>query len=379
MANALYVDALKGYEYFYKSRGKAGIDEINRYLESHSRHPISPRTYTHYWHLLNNGFLTYLPINKFDVFASLGRLQIVADRRRYKRISISVPVMVSRNGTKWIEGVTIDKSLVGFGMETKTRFPVSELSTGWVRLDGYKDIPIAFIWRQHGQDSTRIGVRALSFIDTFRLTQDEIRKKRLTGTLRISRDNEGSIEWVSLFAILSKTDELLRAIGDLLFTLEDVLQSEITVSQPVLKSIEFSSPGSFELKLDAGVSDILKTILEFVKEIRLWGLQKRKFAAEVEEKELNNANLKIEFIRNVINLGKEIYETHISPEMVAALRKLIPALFDRKAANELFGPGSPEMGILSKRILPATADLIAGDDPEYKLEILPKNEDIENK
>lgn len=375
MANALFVDALKGYEFFYKSRGKASLNEINQYLESHGRHPISQRTFTHYWHLITNGFQSYLPINKFDVFAALGRLQIVADRRRYKRIPINIDVMISRDGLKWSKGLLIDRSLVGFGIETKTRFPVSELSTGWVRLAGYKDIPVVFVWREHRTDSTRIGIRALSFIDTFRLAYDDARTERLTGTLRISREKEGAIEWVSLVGMLAKTDELLFAIGALLDTLEDALQTEITISQPVVKSIEFGSPGSFELKLDVGVSEILKTILEFIKDIRFWGLQKRKFIADVEEKELNNANLKIEFVRNVINLGKEIEETNISPEMVAALKKLIPALFNRKPKHELFAPDSPEMGILNKRILPATADLVAGDDPEYKVEVLPKDPD----
>jgi hypothetical protein len=377
MANALFVDALKGYEFFYLRRGKATLDEINNHLMQEGRHPIARRTYTHYWHLLRHGFRTYLPINKFDVYAAIGRLQIVADRRNYSRIPANTPLKISRDGNKWVDGFTIDKSLVGFGVKTNVRFPVSKLTTGWIKIEGYKDIPIVFIWREHEEGSTTIGVRSLTFIDNFRLSQDVLRQERLLGTLRISREKEGPIEWVSLYGILSKTDELLRAITDLIFTFEDALQIDIFISQPVLKSIEFGSPGSFELKLDAGVSDILRTLFEFMKEIRVWGLQKRKFAAEVEGQELNNSKLKIELMRNVINLGKEVQESHLTPEIASALKKLIPALLNQKSLHEFFAPDSPEMGILQERILPIAAEIVAGDDPEYKLEIPPNADDAD--
>ena len=64
---ARFVDALKGYEFFLRQRGRASLDEVNKYLMQHGYRPISLRTYTHYHKLLQHGFRYYIPINKFVV------------------------------------------------------------------------------------------------------------------------------------------------------------------------------------------------------------------------------------------------------------------------------------------------------------------------
>jgi hypothetical protein len=371
MANALYVDALKGYEFYLKKRGRTILDEINLNLVQEGRHEIAHRTYTHYHKLMVHGFRNYLPINKFDVMASLGHLQAAADRRNYSREAINLPILLSRDGLIWVDGFTIDRSIVGFGIKVEKKFPVAKLSAGWIRIKGFKDIPIVFIWRQHDKTSTRLGVRALGYIANYRLTPNELDIQRLHGILRISRDKGGEIEWVSLYGILVKTDELLKALSDMYYALEDAIGVEINIASPLLKGITFGSPGSFELRIDFGIADTLKFLLELFDKIRFWGLEKKKMIAEVEAKELGNAQVKFEIMRNVINFTKEVDDTELSSNAADCIISLLPSIFDtKKLPKELFAPDSPEMGILKKRIFPATTELLAGDDPEYKIEVI---------
>jgi len=144
MANALFVDALKGYEIYLKRRGDVTLDGINLELAKIRRNPIAQRTFSHYYKLMKHGFRSYIPINKFDVFQSLGKVQLAADRRRYKRDDVEIPVSFSRNGTSWQPGKLIDKSLVGFGLLTDQKFPVSKGTMGWVQMAGYKNSSTAF-------------------------------------------------------------------------------------------------------------------------------------------------------------------------------------------------------------------------------------------
>jgi hypothetical protein len=85
---------------------------------------ISPQVY--YKKLIAHGFRSYIPINKFDVFQSLGKIELAADRRRYYRETIEQPVLISRDGIRWINGKIIDKSLVGFGIVTQHKFPITK-------------------------------------------------------------------------------------------------------------------------------------------------------------------------------------------------------------------------------------------------------------
>ena len=110
--SAQFVDALKGYEYFLSTKGRAFREEVNRYLESINRRSIAQRTYIHYQKLIYNGFRSYVPINKFDVFQSLGRLQLAADRRRYERYMEEISGGISRNLVSWAPATCPDSSNV---------------------------------------------------------------------------------------------------------------------------------------------------------------------------------------------------------------------------------------------------------------------------
>jgi hypothetical protein len=141
-----------------------------------------------------------------------------------------------------------------------------------------------------------------------------------------------------------------------------------------LKSIEFASPGDVQVKIDFGVAEIIRVVLE---KMQFWGLQKRKLRAEVESQELNNeatalanANLKMEILRNAVKTVKEAQDDRLNNAIIGELKKLLPGLLDsQNLLKDAFSPGSPEIGILSERILPASADLVAGDDADFEADV----------
>jgi hypothetical protein len=371
MANALYVDALKGYEYYLKQRGKAKLDEINDYLMRESRNPIAQRTYTHYHNLLRHGFRSYMPINKFDVIASLNQLQAASDRRRYHREPFTTTIQISKDGKNWIDALTIDRSLVGFGLISKKPFPAKPFTPGYLKLAGHKIIPIAFVWQQVLEKNTRFGVRAPELIANYRLRLDEIALERLGGSIVVSRNEEGPIEWTSLYSALEKTNELLRGVTDLLYTLEELMGVDITLAEPVLKSIKFSSPGAFEILLDKSASLVLGSLKGLFERIFFFALYKRKLRAEAENLELDVAKKKVDLVKDVFHLGEEIRNSDLPSQAASAIVAIIPYLFDanRPIPKEMFAPDSPEMAILVNRIVPAALGLQAGDDPEYKIDV----------
>ena len=383
MANARFVDALVGYNFFLKMRGNAKQNDINQYLKRKGRNLISPRMYTHYRKLLDKGFRSYIPINQFDVFHTLGRLQAAADRRRYSREPSNSPVLISRNITKWTDGVLVDRSIVGFGLNTSKRFPVRKHSPGWIRLPGYKDIPVIFVWRKHTEYSTRIGLRALEFISKYKMP-DLVEVQELpSGLLRISRVKDGEIRWSDIYRLVAKTDELIKSAEDLLYTLEMIIGVEVQLSYPILQIMEFGSPDESVIKIDFGIAEILKVLFD---NLIHWRTRKRRITAETRNQELQNTNLEIEIMRNAIKLKKEVQEVDIAPVVANEIKNLIPKLFNNtQAPKGLFDEGTPELAILEERILPAAAELSVGDDTDFNIEVIPalseeeigkKNKDI---
>ena len=84
--------------------------------------------------------------------------------------------------------------------------------------------------------------------------------------------------------------------------------------------------------------------------------------------ELENINYGIDVLRNAINLRKEARESGISDEAVEIILAPIKKVFNAKELPiGLFDNGSLERAILSERVLPPIAELIAGDDPDFKL------------
>lgn len=373
MANALYVDALKGYEYYLKQRGKVKLDEVNDYLIREGRNPIALRTYTHYHNLLRHGFRSYMPINKFDVIASLNQLQAASDRRRYHREPFTTTVQISKDGINWVDALTIDRSLVGFGLISKEPFPAKPFTPGYLKLAGHKIIPITFVWRQRLEKNTRFGIRAPELIANYRLKPDEIALERLQGSIVVSRSVEGPIEWTSLYTALMRTNELLKGVVDLVYTLEELMGADITLAEPVLKSIKFSSPGAFEIMLDQAVSLIMSKLKNLFERIFFFGLYKRRLRAQVENIELDAAKKKVDLVRDAFQLGEDIRNSELTSQAASAIITLIPYLFatNRPIPKEMFAPDSPEMAIITNRIVPAAMGLLADDDPEYMIQIKP--------
>lgn len=360
---AQFVDALKGYEYFLSKRGKASLDDINLYLVQQGRNTISQRTYTHYRKLLSNGFRNYIPINKFDVFQSLGRLQMISDRRRYSREKVELSAKLSRDRQKWIRCTIIDKSLVGFGLVTNKRFPVRPGTQLWLSLQNYNDIPVIVAWRKHTENHTRLGVRAFEFITKYRVSDQDIDDKRLSGLLKVTRKEKTTIQWDELIRILEKTDQLLAAVSDLIYSISDLLETDIRLARSVLDSIKFGSPGEAQVKIDFGIADIIQVIVE---KIQFYRLEKKKLRAEILREELENQNRFIEIYRNAIKLRKEIGEANFPEEIEQELEKPIARVFGLKQLPEgTFEDGSLENSILHERVLPAATELVAGDDLDF--------------
>lgn len=234
--SAEFVDALKGYEYYLKNRGEATIEDVNAYLVKYDRRPIRARTYNHYRKLLANGFRSYIPINQFDVFQSLGKIQMAADRRRYQRNKVQEPAQISGDGKNWENAIIVDRSLVGLGIIALEKFSVSKGTRIWIRLDGYDVMPGILVWRIHDQNdgTTRLGIRAFEFIARYQLTEPVSNASRLTDILQVSRHEEGILSWGHVYRVMEKTNELLDAMSALIYSIDSALDSETQIAQPIL-------------------------------------------------------------------------------------------------------------------------------------------------
>jgi hypothetical protein len=393
---AEFVDALLGYDYFLEKRGKVTKDEINDYLVTKGRRPIQQRTYTHYKKLIENGFLSYIPINKFDVFQSLGKLQMAADRRRYNRDKLAEPVQISRDGLDWVDASLTDISIVGFGI-VSSRFPVRPGTQIWLRYNEYSDIPIIVVWRKHEGAFTKMGVRALEFIAEYRLPGMEIENEMPRGHLTITRSDEGEISWHNLYRILSQTNELLIATNSLIYTVADQTDSEIRIATPIVESIKFGSPGGVEILTALGVSKVLERVFghlshivldkkRYMEETRKQKLEndglrldnekkeintiyhETQVRQEVEKRSLENINLKIETLRNAYKLATEIKDPTLLDPLVGEIKEQLKAIVGvPELPPGAFEPGTLERSILEKRILPPAAELAGGDDPDYQI------------
>lgn len=365
--SAKFVDALKGYEYYLARWGEASRDEVNQYLEGEARSPISVRTYGHYESLRAHGFRSYVPINKFDVFQALGRLQMAADRRRYSRVKTELGASVSTDGEQWLPVTLVDKSLVGFGAVTSSRLNVKPGHPILVRMEGFQDIPAILVWVHAEKKVTRFGIRAVEFIAKYDITGPAAVSKRLTGKLTVRRISEAGLLWSELFRILSKVDELFAAADALIYALAELAGKPISLASPVISSIKLASPGDVQVKVDLGVAEMIKVVLE---KLRFWREQKRRFKAETRKMELENASLEIEHIRNALKMMSEAAESGLSQEVIEALiGPALKVLGVSAVPHPLFGPKSLETGILNERLLPAAAELVAGDDPDFEVRV----------
>lgn len=365
---AQFVDALKGYEYFMQVRGKASLDNINEFLESINRKSIHQRTYEHYQKLLKRGFTSYVPINQFDVYQTLDKLQVASDRRRYTREVVDIDIKFSLDKYTWIPAKIIDMSLVGFGMVTFDRLSIKPGTLIWVHMNHYRDIPTILVWKRRYENQLRFGLRALEFISNYKIFKEISPPIRSTGLLIVQRTIDHEIDWSELFRIMSKINQLIDASADLLDSIAKICHMHINLAKPFISSIRFGSPGDVQVKVDLGVAEVIKISLE---KAQLWKLEKERYKIENRGQYLKNALLEVEVLRKAVKLRVEAIESGISPDIANSLFSHVirKSLNISELPDNLFEFGSLENGILTDRLLPAALELIAGDSPNLNVEI----------
>jgi hypothetical protein len=379
---AQFVDALKGYEFFLLMRGEVTRRDVNEYLLSNRRKIISKRTFDHYQSLLEHGFRSYVPINKFDVFQALGKLQMAADRRRYSRENTEINAKVSKDRINWIPAKVIDWSIVGFGMTTLHKLPVKPGKLIWIRKNQYFDIPATLVWKKRSENNLmRFGIRALEFIENYRISVEEIIVERPKSLLQVRKISEYGISWRELQRIIAKTDEMIEAATVLLYSIAEVAKIELKLEPPILSSIKFSSPGFVKINIDLDVGNLTKVVLE---KIQFWGIDKkrrmeeiRKLSIENDGTELHNdtitiknISLQIENLRNAVKFRRELIESGIPQEIAnSVFREAMRCLGIKQLPSHISKPGSLEYGIIIDRLIPAVTELVAGDDPEIEVKV----------
>jgi hypothetical protein len=149
----------------------------------------------------------------------------------------------------------------------------------------------------------------LEFIAEYRLPEAEGELELPRRYLIISRSDEGEIRWDNLFHILSKTNELLVATNQLIYTIARQTDSDIRLAHPIIELIKFGSPGLVEILTALGVSSVLNSVFGYLRESVL---DKKRYLEGTKQLERENDNLSLENERKVIE--NICYETKISQE-----------------------------------------------------------------
>lgn len=401
MANASPRDVAIGYDYFWQKRGKLSREDVNRYLAGQRRSQISVRTFAHYRDLLSHGVRHYISINRFDVLSTLGMLNPVRDMSRDAREAVDIEAKVSHDGDQWLAARVVDRSRMNLGILINNRLPVTIGSLLLIRPEGYRDIPTVIVWQEFGEDFARIDVRAFRLVASYRDKQGES-PTRGSGRLVIERHAEDKIPWTEFYSVLRTTNDLIEDATYLLRTLGDAFDTDLRVAEPVVQYISFGSPGGAELKLDFGVTDFIKLLLD---KAQFWKSDGRIRAAEAERKELENTQLKrqmkVEQERSIIELAalkedltQKRLETIAKTWQVLGLgntastqasnSELVDSIAEQIKTNlpkilgipvpaekllELFSLGTPERGLLSDHLLPAAARLSGGGDETFTVKV----------
>jgi hypothetical protein len=402
MANASPRDAAIGYDYFWQQRGKISRESLNTYLIARHYHPISDRTYTHYRHLLSQGIRNYVPINRYDVLSTLGKLGAMPDIYSFDRKVVDIDAQISPDGERWFEAQVTDRSQLTLGLLVKPRFTTKTGNMLFVRLNGYLDIPTVVVWREHGEGYTRIEARATQYIASYREGQNRTSSGRGFGRLVIERWTEDRIAWADFYRVLRTINELTESSTLLLYTLGDTMDLDLHIAEPVLQRISFGSPGAAELKLDIGITDFFRLIFD---KVQHWNSDKRIRTAEAERKELENkqfkAQIELEKERSIVetaglkedlvqkrlentartlqiislanNLSSQVSTPEQANSLIEQIRCELPSILGvavpAEKSLELFGPDTPELGLLSDHIIPAVASLSNEDSSTFTIKV----------
>ena len=111
----------------------------------------------------------------------------------------------------------------------------------------------------------------------YQYLDDEIDIQRLRGLLKITRIIDGDLDWNEIYRVLEKTDELIDALSALMYTLDELIKSDVILASSVLSSIKFGSTGDAQIKIDFGIAEILRLITE---KLQFWKLEKQRYRFE---------------------------------------------------------------------------------------------------
>ena len=199
-------------------------------------------------------------------------------------------------------------------------------------------------------------------------------RERLKGNLVLRREEKGELQWRHLLQVLERTDELLHATEDLLYSVGELVGRDVTIAPPLLVTIKYGSPGLTQIKIDFGIAEILKVIVENL----LFHKQKKaKLLAEIENQKLQNEEKKLEVAARRIEVSRRAIELHREMDRAGVEEKVVKAIMSpiQKALGmeglpaDLFEKGTLERSIVEERLLPAVLDIVAGDDLSYDLSV----------
>ncbi len=208
-------------------------------------------------------------------------------------------------------------------------------------------------------------MRAIEFIASYRISPEKILIDRLAGELIVNKTSDGVMIWSELYNLVAKIEKLIDASSGLLKYIAETINKDIKFAAPVISSIKFSSPGQLVINIDIAIVGL---IIFLITKLQLWRLEKERYKEETRALKLNNDMREIEIARKAIKHEKasEYITKQLLDEIIPSIKK---ALNTDSLPSTLFEPGSLENGMLNERLLPAAAELAAGDDPDIVVKV----------
>lgn len=267
-----------------------------------------------------------------------------------------------------------DKSLVGFGIETTEELQLTRNNLLFIRIEPNLYIPVIIVWKHKENNLLRFGVRALEFIETYKISDIEIIVKKSPGILTVKKTSEKYLSWKELYRILEKINELVEGSSELLIEIaKSAGLKEFKIIQPTLSSITFDSPFKIDIKIDFDVAKILNVIFSWC---YLGKVRKERYKVLTGgiRNDINFENnkqlLEFELRRNAINPKKESEEPDVPSDISEPLKEELKDIYKiKQLPSDLFAPGSYENGILKNQVVSQAEELIAGDDPEIEVTV----------
>ncbi|MBX3005446.1 MAG: hypothetical protein KF821_06415 [Anaerolineales bacterium] len=360
-------DALEGYLLYLRKGGHISFREINNFLAKSGRREIALRTFDHYRRLYIHGFRYYVPINHLDVYLSLGGDRLTAERRRFHREEGGETLEYSFDTVIWHRAATTDVSSIGFGIVSSSVFDRKPLTPLFVRLKNHADVPGHLAWSKQQGPLTRFGVRADNYIHKYKNAEVvAITKPRPLGRVAVVRTGEGQLDWQKFTDVLNRTNQLIIAVENLIYTVAKRTGQEVILAKPYLESIEFHSPGEAPIKVDLGVAETIKLLIDNFGYLLL---TRRKRIAETELVETAAKQAKVELIEKALSVSEKLNQ-HENQELANSLRQtLISTVGAQQVPKNFLEPETPERSLLENRIAPMASRLAELDDDEYKLSV----------